>query len=155
MSALVLATGAAAGTPEAVTITANELFPAIGTPTISIQASGGIFGSQPVPGSGATEQVILGSETAYFHRRAVEYHGVDVYTTAAGAITFKWQFTCMMTSDVDSTCQGPWHIIDSSGAYTGAQGGGTAIDLCVDHYTGDTYTSTTCSDTLTGKIQAA
>jgi hypothetical protein len=152
VSALVLATGAAAGTPEAVTITADEFFPASGTPTISIHASGGMFGAG-INGSGVTEQVVLGSETAYFRRRAVQYHGVDVYTTAAGAITFKWQFNCMFTSFTDSTCTGPWHITDATGAYTGAQGGGTAVDLCVDEYAGDTYTGTACDDTLTGKVQ--
>src|SRR5580765_6393973 len=94
LPAFVLATGAAAGTPQAVTITADEFFPASGTPTISIHASGGLFGAG-IDGSGATEQVILGSETAYFQRRAVQIHGVDIYTTAAGAISFKWQFNCM------------------------------------------------------------
>jgi hypothetical protein len=138
-----------------VTIHADELFPASGTPTIVIQAQGGIFGEDVISGVGQTEQVLLGSETSNLHRVAAQYHGVDVYTTADGSITFKWQFTCMYTSDVDSLCQGPWHITGADGAYTGSQGGGTAIDECVDHYTGDTYTSTTCSDTLTGKIQAA
>ena len=152
VSVSVLATSAGAGTPEAVTITADEFFPASGTPTISIHASGGMFGVG-ISGTGATEEVILGSETAYFQRRALQIHGVDVYTTAAGAITFKWQFNCMYTSPTDSTCAGPWHITDATGAYSGAQGGGTAIDLCVDEYAGDTYTGTRCSDTLTGKVQ--
>jgi hypothetical protein len=35
----------------------------------------------------------------------------------------------------------------------GAQGGGTALDLCVDEYNGTEYTGTSCSDTLNGKIQ--
>jgi len=150
----VFVTSAGAASPEAVTITAAELFPANGTPTISIQASGGIFGAG-ISGTGATEQVIVGSGSAYLHRRAVQYHGVDVYTTADGSITFNWQFNCKYTSTTDSTCSGPWHITDATGDYAGAQGGGTAIDLCVDHYTGDTYTHTTCDDTLTGKVQAS
>jgi hypothetical protein len=91
------------------------------------------------------------------HRGAAEYHGVDVYTTtsgdAQGAITFKWQFTSMYTSDTDSACQGPWHITGGTGAYEGAQGGGTALDLYVDEYNGTEYTGTSCSDTLNGKIQ--
>ena len=150
-SALVLASSAA-GAPQAVTITADEFFPAVGAPDISIHASGGMFGPG-IDGSGATEQVILGSETAYFQRRAVQYHGEDVYTTAAGAITFRWQFNCTYTSATDSTCAGPWHITSATGAYAGAQGGGTAIDLCVDEYAGNTYTGTRCDDTLTGKVQ--
>ena len=56
-------------------------------------------------------------------------------------------------SPINSTCAGPWHITGATGAYTGARGGGTAIDLCVDQYTGDTYTGTTCDDTLAGKVQ--
>jgi hypothetical protein len=101
----------------------------------------------------------LGSLTSSAHRRAAEYHGVDIYTTtggdAQGAITFKWQFTCMYSSAIHSTCSGPWHITDGTGDYKGAAGGGTAIDQCDDEYNGPggTYSGTRCSDTLTGKIQ--
>jgi hypothetical protein len=159
VSVSALATGAGAASPESVTILANEFFPADGTtPTITIAASGGVFGAGST-GTGATEQQTLGSLTSSGHRRAAQYHGVDVYTTtsgdATGAITFKWQFTCMYTSDIHSVCSGPWHITDGSGDYAGAQGGGTAIDECDDEYNGpgDTYSGTRCSDTLTGKIQ--
>ena len=61
---------------------------------------------------------------------------MDVYTFGAGAITFKWQFNCMYTTETDSVCSGPWHITCGTGDFEGAQGGGTAIDLCVDHYDG-------------------
>jgi hypothetical protein len=156
VSVSVLATGAGAASPESVTILADEFFPASGAPTITIAASGGVFGAGST-GTGATEQQTLGSLTSGSHRRAVEYHGVDVYTTTAGdaqgAITFKWQFTCKYTSDIHSVCSGPWHITDGTGDYEGAQGGGTAIDECDDEYSGDEYTGTRCSDTLTGKIQ--
>jgi hypothetical protein len=77
----------------------------------------------------------------------------DDQRDAQGAITFKWQFTCMYTSDTDSACQGPWHITGGTGAYEGAQGGGTALDLCVDEYNGTQYTGTSCSDTLNSMIQ--
>jgi len=50
-------------------------------------------------------------------------------------------------------CSGPWHITSGTDDYEGAQGGGTALDLCVDEYNGTEYTGTRCSDTLTGKIQ--
>jgi hypothetical protein len=156
VSVLVLATGAGAASPESVTILADEFFPASGTPTIFIAASGGVFGEGST-GTGATEMQALGSPTSGSHRRAVVYHGVDVYTTTAGdalgAITFKWQFTCMYTSDIHSVCSGPWQITDGTGDYQGAQGGGTAIDQCDDEYSDTEYTGTRCSDTLTGKIQ--
>ena len=161
LSFAVLTAGAAAASPESVTILADEFFPASGTPTITITASGGVFGAAS-KGTGASEQQTLGSLTSGSHRTAAEYHGVDVYTTyneqtgdALGAITFKWQFTCMYTSDIHSVCSGPWHITDGTGAYKGAEGGGTAIDQCDDEYngTGGSYSGTRCSDTLTGKIQ--
>jgi hypothetical protein len=157
VSVSVLATGAGATSPEAVTILADEFFPAGGTPTITIAATGGVFGVVGSSGTGTTEQRTLGSLTSGSHRRAVQFHGVDVYTTTSGdatrAITFKWQFTCMYTSDVDSVCSGPWHITAGSGDYEGARGGGTAIDECVDEFSGAEYIGTRCSDTLTGKIQ--
>jgi hypothetical protein len=159
VSVVAMATGAGAASPEAVTILADEFFPADGTtPTITIAATGGVFGVGS-SGYGETAQQALGSSTSGSHRRAVQYHGVDVYTTtdgdAQGAITFKWQFTCMYTSDIHSVCSGPWHITDGTGDYEGAAGGGTAIDQCDDEYNGagGTYSATRCSDTLTGKIQ--
>jgi hypothetical protein len=159
VSVAALATGAGAASPESVTILADEFFPASGaTATITIAATGGVFGAGS-NGRGETYQQTTGSLTSSSHRRAVEYHGVDVYTTtggdAQGAITFKWQFTCKYTSDIHSVCSGPWHITDGIGDYEGAAGGGTAIDECDDEYngTGGTYSGTRCSDTLTGKIQ--
>ena len=150
------ATGAGAASPEQVTISATEFFPANGDPQITIEARGGVFGAVS-SGTGQSYMQTTGSLTSSSHRRAAEYHGVDVYTTtsgdALGAITFKWQFTCMYTSDVDSVCSGPWHITGGTGAYEGAHGGGTALDLCVDEYNGTEYTGTRCSDTLNGKIQ--
>jgi hypothetical protein len=88
------------------------------------------------------------------HRVPLVIHGVDVYTFGDSAITFKWQFRCVYSSDIDAVCSGPWHITSGTGDYEGAQGGGTAIDLCQDQYAGDTYIATTCKDTLTGKIQS-
>jgi hypothetical protein len=158
VSALALATAAAAAPPERVTIHATEFFSADGSNQITIEATGGVFGA----GSSGPAQSYMqatGSLTSSSHRRAAEYHGVDFYTTtqgdAQGAITFKWQFTCMYTSDIHSVCSGPWHITDGIGDYVGAAGGGTAIDQCDDEYngTGGTYSGTRCSDTLTGKIQ--
>jgi hypothetical protein len=152
----VLATTAGAATPDSVRITAEEFFPAIGTPTIVIHAQGGIFGETAIDGSGATEQVLPGSDTSGLHRRAAQYHGVDIYTTDDGSITFKWQFTCKYTSPTASTCEGSWRITDADGDYTGAQGGGSALDLCVDQLdTAGVYIGTGCNDVLTGKIQAA
>src|SRR5436190_16654554 len=158
VSALPLATAAAARSPERVTIHATEFFAADGSNQITIEATGGVFG---VVSSGTAQSYMhtTGSLTSGSHRRAAEYHGVDVYTTthgdAQGAITFKWQFTCMYTSDIHSVCSGPWHITDGSGDYEGAADGGAAIDECDDEYngTGGTYSGTRCSDTLTGKIQ--
>jgi hypothetical protein len=151
---LALATSAGAAAPESVTIHADEFFPASGAATITIEAAGGLFGTS-IPGTGETQQYTTGSATSLNHRSAAEYHGVDVYRTAQGAITFKWQFTCMYTSDIHSVCSGPWHITDGSGDYEGAQGGGTAVDQCDDEYNGagGAYSGTTCSDTLVGKIQ--
>jgi hypothetical protein len=123
---------------------------------ITISATGGVFGTGS-SGTGQSYMQATGSLTSSSHRRAAEYHGVDVYTTtsgdAQGAITFKWQFTCMYSTAVDSVCSGPWHITGGSGAYEGAQGGGTAVDQCVDDYSGTEYIDTRCSDILTGKIQ--
>jgi hypothetical protein len=148
--------GAGAASPEQVTIYAAEFFAANGDQQITIVATDGVFGAVS-SGTGQSYMQAAGSLTSSSHRRAAEYHGVDVYTTtggdAQGAITFKWQFTCMYTSDIDSVCSGPWHITGGTGAYVGAQGGGTALDLCVDEYNGTEYTGTRCSDTLTGKIQ--
>jgi hypothetical protein len=159
VSVAALATGAGAASPESVTILADEFFPADGTtPTITIAATGGVFGVGS-SGYGETAQEALGSTTSNSHRRAAQYHGVDVYTTtdgdAQGAITFKWQFTCMYTSDIHSVCSGPWHITNGIGDYEGAAGGGTAIDQCDDEFNGPggAYSGTRCSDTLTGKIQ--
>jgi hypothetical protein len=153
-----LATGAGAASPQQVTIYATEFFAANGDQQITIEATGGVFGTVS-SGTGQSYMQATGSLTSSSHRRAAEYHGVDVYTTtsgdAQGAITFKWQFTCMYTSDIHSVCSGPWHITDGSGDYEAAAGGGTAIDQCDDEYNGagDTYSGTRCSDTLTGKIQ--
>jgi hypothetical protein len=158
VSVAALATGAGAASPEQVTIYATEFFPANGDPQITIEATGGVFGAGS-SGTGQSYMQTTGSLTSGSHRRAAEYHGVDVYTTtggdAQGAITFKWQFTCMYTSDIHSVCSGPWHITDGIGAYEGAAGGGTAIDECDDEFngTGGAYSGTRCSDTLTGKIQ--
>jgi hypothetical protein len=158
VSVSALATGAGAASPEQVTISATEFFPASGDPQITIEASGGVFEASS-SGTGQSDMQTAGSLTSSSHRRAAEYHGVDIYTTtsgdAQGAITFKWQFTCMYTSGIHSVCSGPWHITDGIGDYAGAQGGGTAIDECDDEYNGagDTYSGTRCSDTLTGKIQ--
>jgi hypothetical protein len=159
VSVAALATGAGAASPESVTILADEFFPASGAPaTITITAAGGVFGTSST-GQGETAMEATGSVNSSGHRRAAEYHGVDIYTTtsgdAHGAITFKWQFTCMYTSDIHSVCSGPWHITDGTGDYEGAAGGGTAIDQCDDEYNGagGTYSATRCSDTLTGKIQ--
>ena len=151
-----LATGAGAASPEHVTISATEFFAANGDQQITIEARGGVFGAVS-SGTGQSDMQATGSLTSSSHRRAAEYHGVDVYTTtsgdAQGAITFKWQFTCMYTSDIDSVCSGPWHITGGTGAYEGARGGGTAVDLCVDEFNGTEYAGTSCSDTLNGKIQ--
>ena len=156
VSVAALATGAGAASPESVTILADEFFAANGDQQITIEATDGVFGAGS-SGKGQSVMQATGSLTSSSHRRAAEYHGVDVYTTtsgdAQGAITFKWQFTCMYTSDIDSVCSGPWHITGGTAAYEGAQGGGTAVDLCVDEYNGTEYTGTSCSDTLTGKIQ--
>jgi len=151
-----LAIGARAASPEQVTIYATEFFAANGDQQITLEASGGVFEAAS-SGTGQSYMQATGSLTSSSHRRAAEYHGVDVYTTtsgdAQGAITFKWQFTCMYTSDIHSVCSGPWHITGGTGAYVGAQGGGTALDLCTDEYNGTEYTGTRCSDILTGKIQ--
>ena len=158
VSVAALATGAGAASPEQVTIHATEFFAANGDQEITIEAAGGVFGAVS-SGTGQSVMQTIGSVTSSSRRRAAEYHGVDVYTTtsgdAQGAITFKWQFTCMYTSDIHSVCSGPWHITDAVGDYEGAKGGGAAIDECDDEYngTGGTYSGTRCSDTLTGKIQ--
>lgn len=158
VSVSALATGAGAASPESVTIHATEFFAANGDQKITIEATGGVFGAVS-SGTGQSYMQTTGSLTSSSHRRAAEYHGVDVYTTtdgdAQGAITFKWQFTCMYTSDIHSVCSGPWHITDGIGDYEGAAGGGTAIDECDDEYngTGGTSSGTRGSDTLTGKIQ--
>jgi hypothetical protein len=159
VSVSVLATGAGATSPKYVTIHADEFFPVAGDIEIAIEATGGVFGTTGSTGHGETVQQTTGSLTSGSHRRAVEYHGVDVYTTtegdAVGSITFKWQFTCMYTSDIHSVCSGPWHITGGTGDYEGAMGGGTAIDECDDEYNGPegAYSGTRCSDTLTGKVQ--
>ena len=159
VSVLALASGAGAASPEQVTIKADETFFAVGDPLITISASGGVFGNSSTGTATSVNNTQgSGSTTSSLHRRAIVYHGVDVYTTtdgdAKGAITFKWQFTCKYTSDTDNTCSGPWHITSGTGAYKGAQGGGTAVDLCVDNYdAGGAYLSSHCNDILTGKIQ--
>jgi hypothetical protein len=149
-------TGAVAATPEPVTITADEFFGASGDTVITLEATGGVFGTGS-SGTGESFQQTKGSVNAGSHRLPLVIHGVDVYTFGAGAITFKWQFNCVYSSATDAVCSGPWHITGGTGAYEGAQGGGTAVDLCVDEYNGPggTYSATVCSDTLTGKIQAA
>jgi len=150
-----LTSGAVAATPEPVTITADEFFGASGDTVITLEATGGVFGTSST-GTGESFQQTKGSVTSSSHRVPLVIHGVDVYTFGAGSITFNWQFNCVYSSDTDSVCSGPWRITSGTGAYEGAQGGGTAIDLCVDHYDGPdgAYSATTCSDTLTGKIQA-
>ena len=154
-SVLVLATGAVAATPESVTITADEFFGADGTTVINLQATGGIFGTGITAGTGESFQETKGSVNSTTHRLPLVIHGVDVYTFGANAITFNWQFRCVYSSLTDAVCSGPWHITSGTGTYEGATGGGTAVDLCIDHYNGaGEYTSTTCDDTLTGKIQA-
>jgi hypothetical protein len=149
-----LTTGAVAATPKSVTITADEFFGATGDTVIALEATGGMFGTLST-GTGESFQQTKGSVTSTGHRVPLVIHGVDVYTFGAGAITFNWQFNCMYTSPTEAVCSGPWHITSGTGAYEGARGGGTAIDLCVDHYDGPdgAYSATTCSDTLTGKIQ--
>ena len=150
-----LATGAGAASPESVTITAKEYFPATGDQKITIEATGGVF-SALSSGTGESTMNTLGSPTSGGHRSAFVYHGVDVYTTnvgTRGTFTFMWAFTCKYTSATDSLCAGPWHITGGTGAYESAQGGGTALDLCVDKYVNGVYDSTSCDDTLTGKIQ--
>jgi hypothetical protein len=152
----VLTSSAVAATPQPVTITADEFFGASGTTVITVAATGGIFGTGSTVGTGESFMQTKGGVNGASHRIPLVIHGVDVYTFGAGAITFNWQFNCVYTSDTDSVCSGPWHITSGTGAYEGAQGGGTAIDLCVDEYNGPggTYSATVCSDTLTGKIQA-
>ena len=156
VSIAVLASGALAATPEPVTITADEFFGASGDTVINLEATGGIFGTGITVGTGESFQETKGSVNSGSHRTPLVIHGVDVYTFGASAITFNWQFRCVYSSDTDAVCSGPWHITSGTGDYEGAQGGGTAIDLCVDHYDGTdgAFSSTTCSDTLTGKIQA-
>ena len=155
VSVSALATGAGATSGEQVTIYAIESFPVSGMQQITIEASYGVFGALS-GGTGVSYMQASGSLTSFDHRNAAEYHGADVYTTrkgARGTLTFTWSFTCKYSSDIDSTCQGPWHITGGTGAYEGAQGGGTALDVCVDEYKGTQYTATNCSDTLTGTIQ--
>jgi hypothetical protein len=158
LSLSVFAGGALAASPQPVTIYAAEFFPASGDAQITIQAQGGVFGASS-SGQGTSLQETLGSDTSLAHRAAVEYHGVDAYTTSAGdalgTLTFKWQFTCIYTSDIHSVCSGPWHITAGSGDYQGAMGGGTAVDQCDDEYNGadGDYSGTRCTDTLNGKIQ--
>ena len=161
LSAAAFATAAfASASPDAVTIHATEFFAADGSYQIAIEATGGVFGAAST-GAGQTDMQATGSVTSSSHRRAAEYHGVDVYTTtsgdAQGAITFKWQFACMYTSDIHSVCSGPWHITDGSGDLEGAAGGGTAVDQCDDEYNGPegAYSGTRCSDTLVGRIRVS
>ena len=155
VSIAALASSGLAATPEPVTITADEFF-GLSTTVINLEATGGIFGTGITVGTGESFQETKGSLTSTGHRLPLVIHGVDVYTFGASAITFNWQFRCVYSSDTDAVCSGPWHITSGTGDYEGAQGGGTAVDLCVDHYDGPdgAYSSTTCSDTLTGKIQA-
>lgn len=157
VSIAVLASSAVAATPDSVTITADEFFGASGDTVINLEATGGIFGTGITAGTGESFQQTKGSVNSTTHRLPLVIHGVDVYTFGANAITFNWQFTCVYSSPTDAVCSGPWHITSGTGAYQGAKGGGTAVDLCVDHYDGPggAYSATTCSDTLTGKIQSA
>lgn len=155
-SVLALAASAVAATPESVTITADEFFGASGDTVINLEATGGIFGTGITTGTGESFQQTKGSVNSTTHRLPLVIHGVDVYTFGANAITFNWQFTCVYSSLTDAVCSGPWHITSGTGAYDGAKGGGTAVDLCTDQYNGPdgAYSATVCSDTLTGKIQA-
>ena len=155
-SVLALAASAVAATPESVTITADEFFGASGDTVINLEATGGIFGTGITTGTGESFQQTKGSVNSTTHRLPLVIHGVDVYTFGANAITFNWQFTCVYSSLTDAVCSGPWHITSGTGAYEGAKGGGTAVDLCTDEYNGPggAYSATVCSDTLTGKIQA-
>ena len=134
---------ALAAGPARITIHGTEFFPADGGPgSITFVAVGGAFGS----GTNGTGVIVTGAPAGQSPRA---FHGVDMFTTASGTLTFSFRLNCTAPTATTAQCSGTWHIIDSSGAYAGSQGGGSVSDFFVTDQAGNT----TGDDTWTGEIQ--
>jgi len=129
--------------PATVTIHGTEFFPADGGPgSITFVAAGGPFGS----GTSGTGEIL---SSAPVGKSQTAFRGVDRFTTASGTLTFRWRLDCAVPTPTAQECRGRWHIVDSSGSYAGAQGGGSVFDV----FTTDAVGNTTGDDTWSGKIR--
>jgi hypothetical protein len=131
--AAVLPLSAAAVRPEVTTMHLLPQLPSDGSPAYgTLDASGGVFGDG-----------VNGTFVAPCRFTSGGSFCVNTTTTPNGTFSFAEHARCrLLTATQLATelfCEGTWHLVDGTGDYTGAQGGGTFTAILTFPEAGDAF----------------